>query len=187
MRKLIVFNHVSLDGYFVDGKGNFRWASKGNEDPEYAQFVAENASEGGELVFGGTTYRIMAGYWPTPIADQHLPVVAKAMNATPKIVFSRTLERAEWNNTRLIKGDLVTEARRLKDETGPGMCVLGSGSIVAQLAAARLIDEFQIVLDPVALGRGRSMFDGVPEPLEMKLTKTRTFRNGKVLLVYEPT
>lgn len=186
MRKLIAFNHISLDGYFVDGSGDFRWASKGSDDPEFSAFVAENASGGGELVFGRVTYSLMASYWPTPIADQHMPEVAKAMNASPKVVFSRTLDKAEWNNTRLLKGDLAAEVRKLKEEDGPGMCVLGSGTIVSQLAAAGLIDEYQVVLDPVALGSGRSMFDGIPTPLSLKLTKTRVFKNGKVFLCYEP-
>ena len=186
MRKLIAFNHISLDGYFVDANGQFRWGSKGNDDPEYAQFVAENASGGGELVFGRVTYSLMASYWPTAMADQHMPEVAKGMNASPKVVFSQTLGKAEWSNTRLIKGDLVSETKRLKAEDGPGMCILGSGSIVAQLAAAGLIDEYQMMVDPVALGGGRSMFDGLPKPLELRLARSRIFKNGKAFLCYGP-
>ncbi len=186
MRKLIAFNHVTLDGYFVDADGQFSWARKGNEDPEFAAFVAENASGGGELLLGRVTYNIMASFWPTPVADQHMPEVAKGMNASPKVVFSRTLDKAEWNNTRLIKGELAAEVRKLKEEDGPGMCILGSGTIVAQLAAAGLVDEYQMVLDPVALGKGRSMFEGLPAPLELKMTKTRVFKNGKIFLSYEP-
>src|SRR5271170_7829803 len=173
MRKLIAFNHITLDGYFVDSAGQFGWARHGNDDPEFAQFVAENASGGGELVFGRVTYNIMASYWPSPIADQHMPEVARGMNASPKVVFSRTMDKAAWNNTRLIQGDLVTEMRKLKAESGPGMCILGSGSIVAQLSSAGLIDEYQMVLDPVALGKGRSMFDGIKDQLNFKLAKTR--------------
>jgi dihydrofolate reductase len=108
------------------------------------------------------------------------------MNGMGKVVFSRTLEKAEWNNTRLIKGDLVTEVRKLKEEDGPGMAILGSGSIVAQLALHGLIDEYQMMIDPLALGKGRSMFDGIPEQLNLKLTKSRVFNNGKVFLCYEP-
>jgi dihydrofolate reductase len=186
MRKLIVFNHITLNGYFVDGNGQFNWARHGNEDPEYAQFVAGNASGGGELVFGRVTYSMMASFWPTPVADQHMPEVARGMNASPKVVFSRTLSEAAWNNTRLLKGDLVTEVRKLKEESGAGMCILGSGSIVAQLAPQGLIDEYQFMVDPVALGKGRSMFDGLPEPLNLKLTKSRVFQNDKVFLRYEP-
>lgn len=186
MRRLAVFNHITLDGYFVDAHGQFGWARHGNDDPEFAAFVAENASGGGELVLGRVTYDIMASYWPSPVADQHMPEVARGMNASPKVVFSRTLEKAAWNNTRLIQGDLVTEMRKLKAESGPGMCILGSGSIVAQLASAGLIDEYQMVLDPVALGKGRSIFDGIEEQLNFKLAKTRTFKNGKIFLSYEP-
>jgi dihydrofolate reductase len=186
MRKLIVFNHVSLDGYFVGANGDFSWARSGTDDPEFQAFVADNASGESQLLFGRVTYELMASYWPTPMADQHDPAVAAGMNRSSKIVFSRTLDRASWNNTRLVKGDLVSEVRKMKDESGPGMVILGSGSIVSQLAPAHLIDEYQIMLDPIALGKGRTLFDGIQEKLVLKLTKTRTFRNGKVFLSYEP-
>jgi dihydrofolate reductase len=186
MRKLIAFNHVSIDGYFVNADGDYRWAQPGNDDPEFSAFVSENASGDGELVFGRITYQIMASFWPTPLADKHAPSVAPAMNAMRKIVFSKTLDEATWNNTKLIKSDLVSEVRKLKEESGPGMAILGSGSIVAQLAAANLIDEYQMVLDPVALGKGRSMFEGIPQMLSLTLTKSRVFKNGKIFLSYEP-
>lgn len=186
MRKLIAFNHVTLDGYFVSATGDFRWAHKGNDDPEYSAFVAENASGGGQLLFGRVTYELMASYWPTPLAGQHDPAVAKGMNSMSKVVFSRTLTHAAWNNTRLVKGDLVSEIRKMKNESGPGMAILGSGSIISQLALEHVIDEYQMIVDPVALGKGRTMFDGITEPLNLKLTKTRTFGNGKVYLCYEP-
>ncbi len=92
MRKLIAFNHVTLDGYFVGPNGDFRWAHAGNDDPEYSKFVAENASGGGQLLFGRVTYELMASYWPTPVAEQHDPAVAKGMNSMSKVVFSRTLD-----------------------------------------------------------------------------------------------
>ncbi|MBT9331236.1 dihydrofolate reductase family protein [Paracidobacterium acidisoli] len=186
MRKLIVFNHISLDGYFVDGSGAFGWARNGNDDPEYAAFVAENAGGDGQLLFGRVTYQLMAGYWPTPMAEQHDPAVAAGMNRMPKTVFSRTLDAASWSNTTLVKGDPVAAVRRMKEEPGPGMVLLGSGSIVAQLAPEHLIDEYQMMIDPVALGRGRSMFEGIPEMLSLRLAKSRTFRNGKIYLSYEP-
>jgi dihydrofolate reductase len=186
MRKLIVFNHVTLDGYFVSANGDMNWARTGNDDAEYSAFVAENASGGGQLLFGRVTYDLMASYWPTPVADQHTPAVAAAMNGIPKVVFSRTLDRVSWSNTKLVKGDLVAEIRKMKDEPGPGMAILGSGSIVAQLAPESLIDEYQMMVDPVVLGKGRTMFDGIREMLTLKLTKTRTFKNGKVFFCYEP-
>jgi dihydrofolate reductase len=186
MRKLIVFNHVTLDGYFVSASGEFGWARQGNDDAEYAAFVAENASSGGELLFGRITYQLMASYWPTAGAGQHDPVVAKQLNTMAKVVFSRTLESASWNNTKLVKGALVTEVRKMKSESGPDMAILGSGSIVAQLAPEGLIDEYQMVIDPVALGKGRTMFDGIGTTLNLKLTRSRVFRNGKVFLGYAP-
>ena len=184
MRKLIAFNHVTLDGYFVNASGDFSWSRHGNDDPEFSAFVAENASGGGALVFGRVTYQLMASYWPTAIADQHDPSVAKQMNAMPKIVFSKTLKEASWNNTRLVNGELATEMRKLKEESGPNMCVLGSGTIIAQLAPTGLIDEYQMVLDPVALGKGRTMFDGIKDKLDLKLTRSKVFRNGKIFVSY---
>ena len=186
MRKLIVFNHVTLDGYFVSANGDMRWAVTDNDDPEYAAFAAENASGGGEMLFGRVTYEMMASYWPTPIADQHSPEVAKGMNGMAKVVFSKTLDHASWNNTRLMKGDLVSEVRKLKAEDGPGMAIMGSGSIVAQLALENVIDEYQMMIDPLALGAGRSMFEGICEKLSLKLSKSRIFNNGKVFLSYVP-
>jgi dihydrofolate reductase len=184
MRKLVVFNMVSLDGFFVDRKGDMSWAHK--NDAEWNVFVNENASGNGVLVFGRITYELMASYWPTPMALENSPVVAKGMNDMPKIVFSRTLDNASWSNTKLVKGDLAAEMRKLKKEPGPDMVILGSGSIVAQLAQQNLIDEYQIALSPIVLGDGRTMFEGVKEKLNLKLTKSRTFGNGTVFACYQP-
>jgi dihydrofolate reductase len=184
MRKLIVFNHVSLDGFFVDKNGEMSWA-KGHQDAEWNEFVAENAKGGGVLVFGRVTYELMASFWPTPIAREHMPVVAERMNNLPKIVFSRTLDKACWNNTRLIKGDLIDETRELKEAAGEGMVIMGSGSIISQLAPEGLIDQYQVVVNPIVLGKGRTMFEGVPEKLNFRLTNSRAFGNGNVVLTYE--
>jgi dihydrofolate reductase len=184
MRKLVVFNTVTLDGYFVDSKGDMSWAHK--NDDEWNAFVGENASGSGMLVFGRITYELMASYWPTPMALQNSPVVAKGMNAMPKIVFSRTLDNASWSNTKLLKGDLATEVRKLKQEPGPAMVILGSGTIVSQLAQQNLIDEYQIALSPSVLGQGRTMFEGVKQKLNFKLTNSRAFRNGNIFLCYQP-
>ena len=111
MRKLIVFNHVSLDGYFVDVNGDMSWAKADHQDAEWNSFVAENASGGGVLVFGRLTYELMAGFWPTPFAIESM-LIAGGMNSMPKVVFSRTLDKVSWNNTKLVKGDLLTEVER---------------------------------------------------------------------------
>jgi len=113
-----------------------------------------------------------------------MPDVAASMNSLPKIVFSRTLEAALWNNTKLVKSGLVEEVRRMKREPGQDMVVLGSGTIVSQLTENRLIDEYQLVVHPIVLGRGRTMFEGVTERLVLKRINTRNFQNGNLLLCY---
>jgi dihydrofolate reductase len=185
MLRLVVFQNLSLDGYFVDGKGDMSWAKQDN-DEEFNAFTTENAKGGGVLLFGRVTYELMANFWPTPQAHKILPVVAERMNNLPKVVFSRTLQKASWNNTKLVKGDPVTEIRKMKSEPGAGMVIMGSGSLVPQLALERVIDEYQVVVNPVALGAGRTIFDGIQERLNLKLTNSRIFRNGKVFLCYQP-
>jgi dihydrofolate reductase len=177
---------LSLDGYFTDMKGDISWARTDNKDPEWRGFVEGNASGGGVLLFGRITYELMVSYWPTQYAIQNDTIVAKQMNDLPKVVFSRTLDKVSWNNTRLVKGDIVAEVRKLKKESGKGMAILGSGSVVSQLAQENLIDEYQFVVFPIVLGKGRTVFDGLKEKLALKLTRTRAFRNGNVLLCYEP-
>ncbi len=186
MRKLLVFNQLSLDGYFTDRNGDISWAHGGSDDPEWNAFVAENAKGGGQLLFGRITYDLMKSYWPTPVALKNDPVVAERMNNLPKVVFSRTLDEASWNNTTLVKGDLPAEIRRMKKEPGQDMVIMGSGSIVSQLAPEGLIDEYQLVIVPVVLGKGRTMFDGIKEKLSLRPTKTRTFGNGNIFLCYAP-
>jgi dihydrofolate reductase len=184
MRKLIVFNMVSVDGFFVDSEGDMRWAHK--NDAEWNAFTSGNASGSGVLVFGRITYELMASYWPTAMALQNSPVVARGMNEMPKIVFSRTLDKVSWSNTKLIKGDLAAEVRKLKQESGPDMVILGSGSIVSQLTQENLIDEYQLALSPIVLGKGRTLFEGVQEKLNLKRTNSRTFGNGTVFVCYQP-
>jgi len=185
MRKLIVFNNVTLDGYFTGKNGDLSWA-KGHMDAEFNAFVADNAKSGGLLLLGRITYELMTSYWPTPQARANDPVVAERMNNLPKVVFSRTLDKASWSNTKLVKGDLAAEIRQMKKEPGKDMTILGSGSIVSQLAREGLIDEYQMVVNPVVLGEGRTTFDGIKEKLTLKLTNSRTFGNGNVFLRYEP-
>lgn len=186
MRKLIVFNHVSLDGYFTDANGDMRFAQNPIPDAEWDAFVSSNAGAGGTLVFGRVTYDLMVSFWPTPMAAQQMPDVAERMNSLPKVVFSRTMHEAAWQNTKLVKSDPADEIVKLKNEAGADMVIFGSGMIVAQLTQAGLIDEYQFVIDPVVLGNGRTMFDGLKGKLTFKLKSSRTFANGNVLLSYEP-
>jgi dihydrofolate reductase len=184
MRKLSVFNSVSLDGYFTDDHGDMSWAHKA--DPEWTEFVSGNAQGGGALMLGRKTYEMMASFWPTPQALEFNRAVAEGMNRMEKIVFSRTLQKASWQNTTVLNGDLAAEVTKLKQAPGSDMVILGSGSIVSQLTQARLIDAYQIVLNPVVLGRGRTMFDDVRERVNLKLEKSQQFNNGNVVLWYRP-
>lgn len=137
------------------------------------------------MLLGRITYDQMAGFWPTPQAMEMMPEVAKAMNDMTKIVFSRSMKKAEWSNTKLMKGDLAAEVRKLK-KGDQDMVVLGSGTIVSQLTQARLVDEYQLVVNPIILGKGRTMFEGVKARVDLKPTNTRNFKNGNVVLTYVP-
>jgi dihydrofolate reductase len=170
-----------LDGYFAGQGGDISWH---NVDAEFQELANAASNSGNTLLFGRVTYELMTGYWPTPEAIKNDPVVARGMNSATKIVFSRTLNKVDWNNTRLVKTDMLSEIRKLKQESGKDLTVLGSGSIVSQLAQERLIDEYQILLNPVVIGRGKTMFEGVKDRFSLKLTKTRVFGNGNVLLSY---
>jgi dihydrofolate reductase len=185
MRRLMVFENVTMDGYFTDAKGDMSWAHQGSS-PDWEAFTTENAKGGGEMLFGRITYDLMKSYWPTPAAAKDNPVVAEQMNSLPKVVFSKSLDKASWSNTKVVKGDLAAEVRRMKKEPGRDMVIMGSGTIVSQLAPAGVIDEYQVVVHPLVLGKGRTLFEGVTDRLAFKVASTRTFSNGNVLLSYEP-
>jgi len=182
MRRLTVFNAMSLDGFIADSTGDMSWAHR--QDQEWDSFVRGNANGEGVLVFGRKTYDMMAGYWPTPMAAENAPAVRKRMNELQKIVFSQTMEKALWQNTTLLKGHLEEEVQRLKQQPGPDLVILGGASIVAQLSDARLIDEYQVALAPILLGGGRSMFAAIREKLALRLAGTLSFGNGTVFLTY---
>lgn len=181
-RKLTVFNNVSLDGFFTDASGDMSWAHA--RDEEWQRFTNENAGGEAEVIYGRKTWQLMASFWPTPQAKQMLPTVASSMNRMRKYVISRSLQKAEWENSQLIRGDLATEVRRLKSESGPGLLIMGSGEIVSQLTQAGLIDHYQIVTVPIVIGKGRSLFEGVTARPRLTLEKTRSFGNGNVVAWY---
>jgi len=185
MAKLSVFNSITVDGYFTGPKGDISW-SKTDNDAEFNAFIEGNAKSGGVLLFGRVTYEMMVSYWPTPEAMKQNPVVAERMNSLPKIVFSKTLKNVSWNNTKVVSSDIASEVRKLKKESRQDLVLMGSGSIISQLAPEGLIDEYQFIVTPVALGDGRTMFEGINDKLPMKLTRSRTFGNGKIAVWYEP-
>ena len=181
MRKLSVFIFVSLDGYYKGLNEDISWHRHGAEENQYAADMLEAEHI---LLFGRKTYEMMAGYWPSEMALQNDPEVAQGMNSAQKIVFSSSLQKASWENTTVMNGDLVSEIENLKAQPGPQLHLLGSGILLTQLAAAGLIDEYQIMTDPVAIGQGTSIFEGLSQPLNLQLQSSRTFGSGTVLNVY---
>ena len=183
MRRLSSFIFVTLNGYSHGPKGDISWHRHGAEENAYA---AESLRSGATLLFGRVTYEMMASYWPTPLALTNDPIVAKGMNDAEKVVFSRRMRKAAWNNTTLVKKNIVEEIRKMKQMPGKNMTILGSGSIVTLFAEAGLIDEYQIMLDPVAIGKGTPIFKNIKQTLDLRLTSTKTFKSGVVLLCYQP-
>jgi dihydrofolate reductase len=183
MRTLSVFNFLTLNGFYKGPEEDISWHHHSAEGNDYA---AEGIGSGAILVFGRVTYEMMAGYWPTADALRNNRVVAEGMNNSEKIVFSRTLKKVSWNNTKLVKGNIVEEMKKLKQAPGKDMVLLGSGSILTQFAEHGLIDEYQIMVDPVAIGKGTPIFSNISHKLDLRLTKTRTFKSGTVLLCYQP-
>lgn len=183
MRRLFEFNLVTLDGYFEGQNRDISWH---NVDAEFNEYAIDMLNSVDALLFGRVTYELMASFWPTPEAVKNDPIVAGKMNSLSKIVFSRTLEKVEWHNTRLVKYNVEGEIEKMKQQPGKDLVILGSGSIVSRLAPRGLIDEHRIMVNPLVLGRGRPLFDSIKEKINLKLKKTRTFKSGNVLLCYEP-
>ena len=184
MRKLYVFNMVTLDGYFEGPNREIDWH---NVDEEFNEFAIQEINTRDLLLFGRVTYELMASYWPTPDALKNDPIVANAMNSIPKIVFSKTLKKAEWNNTRLVKENVVQEISRLKQLPGKEIAIFGSSDLAVSLIPHGLIDEVRVMVNPVVLGKGKPLFKGIREKLNLKLLKTKVFESGNVLLYYQPS
>ncbi len=183
MRKVIVSNLISLDGFIAGPKGEIDWFGW---DKELESYSKEQLGSMGTILFGRVTYELMAGYWPTATADTIDQIIINAMNNLPKVVFSKTLYKVEWNNSRLVKDDIEGEVAGLKRGPGKDIVIYGSGSIVSALAQAGLIDEYRIFVNPVVLGSGKPQFGDINDRINLKLLSTKTFGNGLVLLCYEP-
>jgi dihydrofolate reductase len=183
MRKLFLFMMVSLDGFFEGPNHELDWH---NVDTEFNEFAAGQLNEVDILLFGRRTYQLMAGYWPTQFARENDPIVAEKMNNLPKIVFSKTLEKAEWNNSRLAKENIAEEIMKLKQQPGKDMAIFGSSNLCVSLIQLSLIDDLRIMINPVVLGKGNPLFGGINYKLNLKLLKTKIFRSVNVLLYYQP-
>jgi dihydrofolate reductase len=183
VRKLYSFMVITLDGFYEGPNQEFDWP---NVDEEFNEFGIGQLNDSDVLLFGRVTYEGMAGYWPTPAARQDDPRVAELMNTLPKIVVSTTLTSADWNNTRLVGGNVDEEITKLKQQPGKGLAIMGSPSLTVSLIEMGLVDELRVLVNPVILGGGRSLFRSTTERLRLELLQTRTFRSGNVLLTYRP-
>ncbi len=183
MRKVILFNMITLDGLFEGPGDDIDWH---NVDEEFNHFAIEQTGSAGGLIFGRKTYQLMESYWPTPQAKNDDPEVAQLMNDLPKYVFSNSLQTVTWSRSTLMSGDAAEEITRLKEQPGNDLFIFGSADLAAYLTRKGVIDEYRLMVNPVILGRGKPMFDGLEQPLKLKLLRTRTFANGNILLVYQP-
>jgi dihydrofolate reductase len=188
MRRIVAFENVTVDGFFSGPHGEIGWF-QANRDPEYDEFSRTQSKTGDTLIFGRKTYQMMESYWPTPGAMKSNPDMAEVMNSIKKIVFSKTLqtldEVSNWRNVQLLHEIRAEEIVELKEQKGKDIAILGSGSIVQQLTNLGLIDEYQLLVHPIILGVGKSLFAGV-EKKSLKLLRIREFKNGIVWLCYQP-
>ncbi|OAS15075.1 dihydrofolate reductase family protein [Paenibacillus oryzisoli] len=184
MRKLVLFMHVSMDGYASDLNGALDWIPYNGELQKYAEEVV---AEVGSPVYGRTTYQMMEGYWPgvlkDPNSSSHEIEHAKWVQDVKKIVISGTLDKAEWNNTMLIKNQIAEEFKLLKEQSGKDLVIFGSPGAAKTLLELGLIDEFLLTICPVVLGSGKSVFEGV-EKIKLKLLSSRTFESGIIATRY---
>lgn len=183
MSKVIMFNLVTLDGYFEGPNHDISWHQV---DDEFNQFAINQLNSAGGLIFGRVTYQLMAAYWPTPLAVKNDPVVAGKMNSMPKYVFSKTLETVDWTNSHLVKGDAVIELNKLKHQHDKDLFIFGSANLSSTFTKNGSIDEYRIFVNPIALGAGNPLFKQTGQMLKLKLLNTISFRNGNVLLYYQP-
>ncbi len=183
MRKVFVSNLVTVDGFFAGPNGEIDWH---NVDAEFNDYAISMLNSIDTMLFGRVTYDMMAGYWPTAAVLKDDPIVAGKMNSLAKIVFSKTLDKVEWENTRLVKENIAEEIQKLKQQPGKDIAILGSGTIVQLLTNLRLIDEYWLLVNPIILGKGKPLFKDIKEKVNLKLLDVRKFDSGNVMLKYHP-
>ena len=182
MRRLSSFNFITLNGYYKGLHDDISWHDHTQEGREFSE---ENLKPRHALLFGRRTYEMMQAFWCSDQAMQQMPEITQGMHESPKYIFSRSLQKTDWANSTLVKEDLLDFVRKLKQTEGPDLTILGSGEILAQLADAGLVDRYDIMLDPVILGGGGTIFQGIRENQNLKLLSQRNFKNGAMLLSYE--
>lgn len=186
MAKMFLFMMVSVDGFFEGENHDISWH---NVDEEFNEFAEKQTGEASTLIFGRRTYELMESYWPTETARTDDSQVAGIMNTFPKIVFSKSLESINeteyWKNVTLKHEVDADELKKLKESSNKDIAILGSSNLCVSLLKAGVLDELRLMVNPVVLGKGTTLFEGLDEKVNLTLTNTRNFKNGNILLFYD--
>jgi dihydrofolate reductase len=199
MRRIVMFNRVTADGFFAGPDGNLDWVVPDEELDRSAMEAIQRSDTGTDtILFGRRTYQLFEAFWPHALDDfstapdphdvggrsQEMRAMAVMLNEAAKLVFSRTLKEVTWRNSHLLHELDPREVEAMKRQPGKDMLVFGSGSIVSQLTQHGLIDEYQFVVNPVLLGSGQPLLSGVSNSVRLDLLEARDFPSGNVLLRY---
>jgi dihydrofolate reductase len=186
MRKLISFMHVSLDGFVAGPSGEMDWIIM---DEEIFRDAIDLAATTDTALYGRKTYQMMEGYWPGVLTNPNSTTLERCHAAwienIHKIVFSKTLQNVEWNNTRLIKENVAEKISRLKQKQGKSMMIFGSPKLTHSFMRMNLIDEYRLNVNPVVLGSGIPFFENIDHTIDLRLLKTKKFNSGVVGFFYE--
>src|ERR1700722_12866116 len=184
MRTLASFIFTSLDGFYVGPNGELDWPIV---DEEFNDFTVRQLDEADILGFGRATYEHMAAYWPTDQAKANDPAITSRMNDKEKIVFSTTLTDASWSQTTVLRGEGIEHVPTIKAAAGKGLLVIGSAHLTANLALAGALDELRVMICPIVLGQGRSLFENMQNRVSLTLLRVRQFDSGNLVLTYRPS
>jgi dihydrofolate reductase len=174
---------TTVDGYFEGPNKELDWHVV---DDEFFQQAIDLLDSADLLLFGRVTYEMMAAYWPTAEGIKDDPIIAEKMNSLPKVVFSTTLKNAGWHNTRIVHDHSTEEIRKLKQQPGKNMVIFGSSDLAVSLTKEGLIDEYRIIVNPIVLGGGKTLLEGLNERFKLTLVEARIFSSGTVLLSLQP-
>jgi dihydrofolate reductase len=183
MRKVILFNMMTIDGFFEGPNREIDWY---NVDTEFNDFAIEQLDNAGMLIFGRITYELMAGYWPRAEAIENDPIVAGKMNSLPKTVFSTKLKRSDWSNTIIINGNIEENISAMKQDLTKDIFIFGSSDLASEFRRLDLIDEYRIMINPVILGSGKPLFKEKDGKQNFRLLRTILFKSGNILICYQP-
>jgi dihydrofolate reductase len=187
MRKVILSEMISLDGFFAGPNGEIDWHIV---DEEFNQYAIDLLNTVDTILFGRVTYQLFESYWPAaatnPSTSKSDLEIAHKINNITKVVFSKTLKKTEWKNTKLIKEIIAEMILKMKRQPGKNIVIYGSGSIASTFMNLGLIDDYLLFVNPVVLGSGKPLFKNIKDRHNLLLANTKTFKSGVVLLDYQP-